>query len=847
MRWAAAFVFITLLVAGSPGSAAAQSRRGATRDSARVVAARGYGAGAMHRFLLGDGYRDLWTATIDVPVLDLGTFGGGLTPTERGGGMQTASLRLVAADGTEYTFRSVDKDPSSILPPELRETLVDELVQDQISASHPAGALVVDPILEAVGVLHAVPLMVQMPDDPRLGGFRAEFAGMLGIIEERPEEAGDRPAGFEGAENVIGTERLLERLEEEIEFVEARAFLAARLTDIFLGDWDRHRDQWRWARFGDDSEDLWLPIPRDRDQAFVHMDGVLLALGRQYYPQLVKFVDSYPSILGVTWNGRELDRRLLVGLERPAWDSVAASLQSRITDAVIDSAVARLPRQYDTLSGDVMRRRLVARRDALPEMSSRFYEFLATEVDVHTTDAAESARAVHGTGGLDVIVVAHNSAAGEVEVFRRRFLADETKEVRLFLHGGADTIRTIGDASGITLIVDGGGADDHLEDTAGGTEYYDADGNNTWQEGPGTSIDQRAWSPPVTSPSQPARDWGHRYRYPLWMGYSPDVGLLAGMGFERYDYGFRTLPWASRLKLRGAWATTAMTYRIDAQFRKNRENSIHHWSIDARASGLDILNFHGFGNETDLDQPDEAYEVELSQFTLDPRFVIGWSASTTLAIGPTIAWSKTDNTGTNVIDSVQPYGAGEFGSAGLVADLQIDGRDRARSPTSGFLVEAGVTTWPAVFDVEEAFSAVRVSAAAYLSPWQPLRPTLAFRIGARRLFGTYPFQKAAYIGDVTTARLGRDQRYAGDALVHGNVELRTRLGNVRLVIPAEFGILGLADVGRVWFEEEKSDKWHGAAGGGVWLGFLGAENAIAFTLARSEERTGFYVTAGFAW
>ena len=56
---------------------------------------------------------------------------------------------------------------------------VDDLVQDGISAAHPFGALVAAPLLDAVGVLHVDPQLRVMPDDPRLGEFRAEFAGML--------------------------------------------------------------------------------------------------------------------------------------------------------------------------------------------------------------------------------------------------------------------------------------------------------------------------------------------------------------------------------------------------------------------------------------------------------------------------------------------------------------------------------------------------------------------------------------------------------------------------------------------------------------------------------------------
>ena len=114
--------------------------------------------------------------------------------------------------------------------------------------------------------------------------------------------------------------------------VDARQFLLTRLTDVFLGDWDRHRDQWRWALLEEDGQERWIPIPRDRDQAFVRFDGLLLKLVRRHVPQLLDFGPEYGPILGATWNGRDLDRRLLAELEQPVWDSVARVLQSRLSD-----------------------------------------------------------------------------------------------------------------------------------------------------------------------------------------------------------------------------------------------------------------------------------------------------------------------------------------------------------------------------------------------------------------------------------------------------------------------------------------------------------------------------------
>ena len=195
---------------------------------------------------MGGGWRQMWPIPVPAPVLDLDTFAGGITPTGLGGGLQTRSLRFRAPDGTSYGFRSLDKDATRALDPVLRETLAASVMEDRIASLFPLSAMVVTPLLDAAGVFHPNPSLVVLPDDPRLGEYREEFAGLLGWIEERPDELEDEQPGFRGSTRVVGSERLLERLEEGPDSrVDAERFLMARLLDFLVADWDRHPDQWR--------------------------------------------------------------------------------------------------------------------------------------------------------------------------------------------------------------------------------------------------------------------------------------------------------------------------------------------------------------------------------------------------------------------------------------------------------------------------------------------------------------------------------------------------------------------------------------------------------------------------
>ncbi|HEY2162544.1 MAG TPA: hypothetical protein VGH04_01070, partial [Gemmatimonadaceae bacterium] len=250
-------------------------------DSVTVAAGARYRAGDFRRWFSGDLYRDLWTTPIRVPVLDLEKYAGGLKPTKTGGGMQTKTLQFDAADGREFVFRTVDKSGTTA-PMEVRKSPANSLIQDQVGAMHPAAAEIAAPIVEAAGVLHPVATIVMMPDDARLGEYRKEFAGELGMIEELPKSPKEGKGGFGAATKIIESPELLKQLETDPkDRVDGPAFLAARLTDFLINDNDRATHQWKWARIEGESKHEWEPIARDRDHAFVSYDGFMDSFGRR--------------------------------------------------------------------------------------------------------------------------------------------------------------------------------------------------------------------------------------------------------------------------------------------------------------------------------------------------------------------------------------------------------------------------------------------------------------------------------------------------------------------------------------------------------------------------------------
>jgi len=838
-------VFTFLLATAVPAAQVpAQAIDSAT---ARVRPGAHYAAGSLHRWLFGRDYRDLWTAELEVPVLDLGRVAGGLTPTTAGGGFQTKSLRFQGADGYNYGFRSVDKDPSDVLPKEFEGTFIEDLVKDQTSSQHPLAPALMAPLMQAAGVLHTDPELVVMPDDPRLGKFRERFAGTLGFFERRATVEPGRP-GFGGALEIIESDELFGRMQHGwADRVEVNTFLLARLLDVLVGDWDRHWGQWTWARSTDAPPRVWRPIPEDRDQAFSRYDGLMLGVARLAAPILQNFGPKYGNLVGATWNGRDVDRRLLTPVAWAAWDSLSRTLVARLTDSVIDAAVRRLPAAAYAIDGERMARTLKARRDRLPEFARRFYRLLRQSADLHATDAAESVAVDIGADGRVMVRIAERAAADTTPLLTAVFDPAVTGDLRIYVHGGDDVVRARGGATRMTVRVI---SEEHLRITnsaAAGIRIYGRD--VAVDPAPAARRVHRSADvgPPPEHPFLSYRDWGSMWMPTWWLGYGPDVGVFLGAGVTRTGYGFRKYPAGSIVRFRAGWAFDPQRPRVDLDMTFHHENSRIRTGLYARASGIEVVRFTGLGNETALTQPDEYYRVRQIQYLLLPTIVFPLGAHGEIGLGPSIEYIKTRSDSGRIVAATQPYGIEGFGQVGGVARLQWDSRDEPAYPTRGVMLRVEGRVYPAVWDADSAYGSVEGAVSGYFTARIPLRPTLALRAGGKRAWGGFPFFQAAFLGDAASARLGRQNRYGGDASVFGNAELRLRLTRFFVILPGELGVFGLADAGRVFLEGESSDVWHSAFGGGMWISILRPSTVLSLAVARSTDRTAVYFGSGMAF
>lgn len=415
-------------------------------DSATVRLAAGpqYARGAVWCFFLGTHYRAIWTTPVTVPVLRLATaVPGGLKPLQAGGSYQSHTLRLRDSIGHEFVLRSVDKDMSAALPSGFWHWLLGGLLKDQTSITQPYGAYVAAPLAEAAGVLHANPRLVYLADDPALGQFRASYGKAMYLLEERASGDQEDRTGFGRAPEIANTRHLLLHLRQRpAGQVVARAYLRARLLDMWLGDWSRREDQWRWASFPRAGYTWYLPIPRDRDQAFFQFDdGVLPRLVSWFVPKFQSFHATLrlSNVDGLTSTARALDRTLLGTLGPDDFRQEAYSLRHRLSDAVIAQALTAGPAETRAVIAARFGPLLRARRAQLAAVAQRYYEVLAKDAWLVGTDAAERfVVSAAGPGQLRVRVLAMRPARADSLLAERLFVRQDTRSLSLYGLAGDD-------------------------------------------------------------------------------------------------------------------------------------------------------------------------------------------------------------------------------------------------------------------------------------------------------------------------------------------------------------------------------------------------------------------------
>ncbi len=823
------------------------------RDSTITLAADDkFEAGKIKRLFLGDHYRDAWLTPVEVPLIDLKTVEGGLTPVKLGGGKQTKSLRLENDIGDQFVLRSIKKDPTKTLDSDLMDTWIGDFVNDQVSMAHPYGAFVIAPLAEAAGIYHKKSKLVYVPDDPQLGKFRDIYKNTLALFEQRANRDLTDVSNFGFADEGVSTTELLEDIHKSNDnLVDEKNVLINRLFDIWVGDWDRHEDQWRWARFDCDGEnkvcneikgytsndgDVYRPIPRDRDQVFDKIDGIVPWLATRDWgmPKMYSFNHKIKRIDNLTINGRSFDRKFLTRLTEKQWIDISTELQQNLSDEVINNAIQQFPEQIYKLNGEEITSKLKQRRDDIVKYAKEYYNLLAEEVEVLGSDKKELFEIVRMQNGNTSVNVYRKSKDDEQKnlFYSREFKKSETKEIRIYGFGNDDKFHVTGSGKqGILVrLIGGDGADEVFDNSQVDgirkkTMVYDTEGTKI--QGGSETKEKLKKESDVNLYTDERFVEDKIIPVPAY-GFNVDDGLFLGLGAIIQKHDWRKKPRSIDLTIKGAKALKTDAYSFLAQgnlFNLFGKNDLH---IDVRIlSPNGNTNFYGLGNETKvLNSNPSFYNYRFNQANIFIASQRRISKAKTFRIGPLYQFVNVKPENDKFISSPSSNLDNVAFDAASLLGLQFQYNyntvNSETAPTKGIFWEtSGNYLYNSAY--KRGNSKLESQLGIFISGNMKIKPTLAVRFGGSTILGEYAFYQAGSLGGRTlninqgNLRGYRRFRFSGRSVLFNNIDLRIKLVSFRTYLfPSSLGILTYLDNGKVFIENENSSKWHGSYGGGVW-------------------------------
>ncbi|MEM6531773.1 MAG: hypothetical protein AAF654_04085 [Myxococcota bacterium] len=802
-------------------------------------------------WVVGDFYRDSYTLDLEFDVLDIASVDGGLIPVSIGGGSQTNSIRFVSPTGVQWAARATTKDSTRYLPyPFNRVPTLRYFMEEGFTGIHPSAATTVPPLASALGILHTRPELFYLPDQDSIGTFRGFISDEVILLERRPEEPdeGALPPNLGGDLNEFGqvkydsTMKTLSRVREKPwkRRIAQEEWLRARLLDLFLGDWDRHQDQWRFARIQQaDGTELYRPIPRDRDQACAHYDGAFLWVARLALPairRLRPFDEEIGDITWLTYNAKPVDAMFMNSIGYARWMEIAREVEAALTDAVIDEGMASWPKSAYDLHGKSIERSLKTRRGQIVEAAEDFFYQVNEAVEILGSEKSDLIE-VDYQDDRRVTVRLRRKKTEEL-YFERSFVPGETEQIRIYALDGKDELVVSGDPhSRIDIRFVGGSQKDEVRAregrlSAGAIKVYDRDKGLKIDSS--ISVDDERSSDSYRNQydfNDPHHEPVRFSAIPTFLFNADDGILLQGSGGLTLA-GFKRIPYSASHSLSAAVATT--TAGAQLRYRGHFPDTVFSLDQELELFGTTPLytrNFFGFTSEfiDPNDAPIGRDFYRLRELRLEGRYgLIGRTLSNAMRIGVRglaefVDVEATDGRFVVAATDVTAESLQNRFYAGGQAFVELNTLDNSGYPKRGLFAQVAATVRTDVTTGTESqigtsglFSAVVGTAIPFD---RSQRFVLSTRARVQQIIGDFPFYHAPTLGDADL-RAYNDEQLAGNGVFAQSTDLRVEVLRFKTGLPGALGFAASIDHGYAFGSDVVSEDYNVVVGGSVFWSIL---------------------------
>jgi len=243
------------------------------------------------------------------------------------------------------------------------------------------------------------------------------------------------------------------------------------------------------------------------------------------------------------------------------------------------------------------------------------------------------------------------------------------------------------------------------------------------------------------------------------------------------------------------------------------------------------------------------YRVRRTLLGAYPAFKLRGDGGTTLSIGPAIEAISIKDERERLITVENPAFRSEvfdfqYFTGGHVG-FDFSNTDYIAIPTRGLNFSMGAIWRGNLSDFDRQMLRLDSELSTYNRLGVSDRVVLANRVGVSHILGEFDFFQAVNIGGEGQLRGFANERFSGQTAFFHNIDLRLKLFNSENnKVPVSGGITLGYDYGRVWIEDDQSDKWHTNYGATLWAAPLDFV-ALSVGYFTSEEENRLTIRAGF--
>lgn len=822
--------------------------------------------GGIYKAFWGARYREAFSKKVTVPTVNLDTLFGGLTPVRKGGGNQSKSIRLEDKQGREYVMRALRKNALQYLQAvafkdqyiegQFDDTYTEGLLLDVFTGSHPYAPFAIATLADAVGVYHTNPVLYYIPKQNALGTFNDEFGDELYMIEERAADGHGDKASFGFSNELISTDDLLKELNKDEDIVlDEATYIRARLFDMLIGDWDRHEDQWRWAKFEENKKTVYRPVPRDRDQAFSIMaDGALLSLATTILPSL-RLMKSYDDDLkSPKWFNLEpypLDMALINQSNRDVWNAQVKHIVDNLTDDVIDEAFTYFPPEVNQETVKEIKLKLKGRRSNLQKISDNYYNHINKFAIIKGTNKDDWFKVERLPKGNTKVTAYRIKKGKKADVFHERtYTAKDTKEIWIYGLDDDDRFDVLGKGSQFIKVrlIGGQNKDTYNIENGKKVKLYD------YKTKTSTFITNKGHKKLTDDYETNVYDYkklkNSSNQFIPTLGSNPDDGFKIGFSNTITNYGFERNPFTSQHTISAAYYFATQGFLLN--YKVEFANIINDWNLQVAGKFTTenyTYNFFGYGNETTNTNDDLDFNrVKTSIYAAKAGLVKKGRFGSDYGVKTIFEGIEIGDTPDRFISTFAPilntdfYKRRFFG--GLEAEYKYKSFDNDVSPTNGmaFLFNIGGKT--ELKGIKNTFGYINSNLGFYNALSKNKKLVLKTGVKTQiRMGDDLLFYHASNIGGDNGLRGYRTERFTGKNSFVGNADLRYGFPAFKTnIVPLQIGVFVGTDVGRVWLKNEDSNKWHNDYGGGFWVA---AADSLSGTFNFFNSTEGFRFSFGF--